>query len=208
MRSRRKTETLLHLTIAMTEVEIEKPKHIRKHFSPENYGAEEYTDRRILGTADMEMERSAERERERKEPVDESREASSPYSEAGIGGAADVDDLEGDVLAFSVAIEPEDEPLAAAGLLLQGALERELVGGDELADGGVVELRRVAGAPFPEALLEVELHEVPGDGGHGHGAFLAPHVVLELEDLVVHGVAMAAAQAGAARQDLGHGPRH
>lgn len=56
---------------------------------------------------------------------------------------------------------------------------------DGLADGSGVEIGGIAGVPLAEPLLEIELHEVAGNGGDQHATVLPPDAVVELEDLVV-----------------------
>lgn len=128
-------------------------------------------------------------------PIDQGRETSPADGETRIGGGADVDDFVSDVLALAIAVEPEDEPLAAASLVLEGALDVELVVGDGLAERGVEELGGVAGMPLAEAVVEVDLHEVAGDGGDKHVDGDAIDGVRELEDLVVAGTAVPNAEA-------------
>ncbi|PON32608.1 hypothetical protein PanWU01x14_359770 [Parasponia andersonii] len=102
-----------------------------------------------------------------------------------INSGANLKDFESDVLSFSIAIEPEDKPLAPPRFLLERSLDAEFVLWNELADGGVEELRGVAGVPFAKAVFEFELHEVSGDGSDEHLGGLAIDGVCELEDLVV-----------------------
>lgn len=69
------------------------------------------------------------------------------------------------------------------------------------------EVDGVAGVPLAVAVVEVELHEVAGDGGDEHVAGLRADGVVELEDAVVPGPARARLHP-AARQDLRHGLGH
>lgn len=62
--------------------------------------------------------------------------------------------------------------------------------GNGFADFGLEEIGGVTRVPFAVTLFEFELHEVAGDGGEEHVAGLAADVVVELEDLVVAGMAI------------------
>lgn len=62
--------------------------------------------------------------------------------------------------------------------------------------------------PLAEAILELELHEVAGDGGDQHAAALPPDAVVELEDLVVPRPPLPDPHPLAPRQQGGHRLRH
>lgn len=80
---------------------------------------------------------------------------------------------------------------------------------DALADGGVVKVGGVAGVPLAEAVVEVELHKVAGDGGNEHVAELGADSVLELKHPVVPRPPLPGTEpSAAARQDLRHCLRH
>lgn len=55
--------------------------------------------------------------------------------------------------------------------------------------------------PLPVAIVEVELHQVAGDGGEDHVAGLRSERVLELEDAVVGRTARASCTASAASRE-------
>lgn len=142
-------------------------------------------------------------------PIDQGRETSPAKGEMRIGRGADIDDLESNVLALAIAVEPEDKPLAAASLILEGAFDVELVVGDGLADRRLEEVGGVAGMPLAESIFEFDLHEVAGDGGDEHLDGNAIDGVRELEDLVVTGMAFPHAEAlVVAGEDGGDRLRH
>ena len=69
----------------------------------------------------------------------------------------------------------------------------------------MVEVGGVAGMPFAEAIVELELHEMASDGGDEHVATLAADGEVELEDAIVAGAAITRPQTTAGvREDLGH----
>lgn len=82
--------------------------------------------------------------------------------------------------------------------------ERERDLGDEFADGNVVEIGGVAGVPLAEAVFELELHEVAGDGGDEHVAGLSVNRVIELENPVVARAAVPGSQALIPGENAGH----
>eukprot|EP00982_Pelagococcus_subviridis_P004504 29205-Pelagococcus_subviridis.AAC.2 len=109
-----------------------------------------------------------------------------------LHAAADVHDLERDVLALAVAVEPQDEPRGVSRFpseVLRGLL---LAAGHHLLHGRAVdELSRVDPAPLPRAAGEVQVHEVPGHGREHHAALLPLDAMFELPDLVPRRLSLA-----------------
>lgn len=57
-------------------------------------------------------------------------------------------------------------------------------------DGGMVEIGRVTRVPIAIPIVEIELHEMAGNGSEGHLKWLVVNGVVEFEYLVVSGAAV------------------
>lgn len=80
--------------------------------------------------------------------------------------------------------------------------------GDEFMNGSAEEIGGVTGVPLAVTVVELEFHEVAGDGGEDHVAGLAANGVVELKDLVVAGTPFSHSHVLVPREDCGHRPRH
>lgn len=75
-------------------------------------------------------------------------------------------------------------------------------------DRGAEEVGGITRVPLAVTLVELELHEMAGDGGEEHVAGLAANGVVELKDLIIAGTPLPHSHALVPGEDGGDGLRH
>ena len=89
-------------------------------------------------------------------------ETCSPHLDVGVGFASNVSDLCADVLAFAIAVGPDEQNLAVPGLRFDVLGDAFLAVLDEVLNPSIEERRWVARVPLLVSVLEIMANEMAG----------------------------------------------
>ena len=104
----------------------------------------------------------------------------------GTEPVASFNHLEGDIFSFSIAIKPQDEPLASSWFRLEGLKDVFVVIRNKFGNRQMKKICRVASFPVSSIRrIEIILHQVTRNGSEHHGTLLPSNFARELVDGVV-----------------------